>query len=112
MNYAKVENGHVTQVGLPSTGTLTDGSTVSGYNFLPESVLLDEGWLPLVDNPPEYNQETEYLEHAGYTVGEDEVVANYTIKQIESIVPAPTIEERLESTEAAILALMEVLAYV
>ena len=109
MNYAKVENGQVVQVGLPSTGTLKDGSTVSGYNFLPENILLAEGWLPLVDNMPEYNPETEYLEHAGYTVGETEVTVNYNVRQQEPVIPIPTMEERLESAEAAILALMEVL---
>lgn len=109
MNYAKVENGQVVQVGLPSTGTLKDGSTVSGYNFLPESVLIAEGWLPLVDNMPEYNPETEYLEHAGYTVSETEVTVNYAVKQKEPVIPIPTLEERFESAESAILALMEVL---
>ena len=109
MNYAKVENGQVIQIGLPSTGTLKDGSTVSGYNLLPESVLIAEGWLPLVDNRPEYNSEIEYLEHAGYTVSETEVTVNYAVKQKDPVIPIPTMEERLESAEVAILALMEVL---
>jgi len=109
MNYAKVENGQVIQIGLPSTGTLKDGSTVAGYNLLDESVLLAEGWLPLIENKPECNPETEYLEFVDYTVGENEVVANYTVKQIEPVIPVPTLEERLESAEAAILAMMEVL---
>lgn len=110
MNYAKVENGQVIQIGLPSTGTLKDGSTVSGYNLLPESVLLDEGWLPLVDNKPEYDEETEYLEFVDYEVIPDvKVVANYIIKQKEPVIPVSTLEERLESAEAAILAMMEVL---
>lgn len=110
MNYAKVENGQVVRVGLPTTGILQDGSTVSGYNLLPESVLLDEGWLPLVDNKPEYDEETEYLEFVDYEVIPDvKVVANYIIKQKEPVIPVPTLEERLESAEAAILAMMEVL---
>lgn len=94
MNYAKVENGQAIQIGLPSTGTLQDGSTVSGYNLLPENILLEEGWLPLVDNKPEYDAETEYLEHTGYTIGETEVVVNYTVKTIVITPPQPTLEEQ------------------
>ena len=109
MNYAKVENGQVIQVGLAETGTLKDGSTVSGYNLLDEGILKAEGWLPLSENKPEYNAETEYLEFVDYTVGENEVIANYTVKQKEPVIPIPTLEERLESAESAILALMEVL---
>ncbi len=103
MNYAKVESGQVTQVGLPTTGTMTDGSTVSGYDLLPENVLLSEGWLPLVEDRPEYDFETEYLEHAGYTVGATEVTVNYTVKQIEPVTPIPTVEDRLSAVEEALL---------
>ena len=103
MNYAKIENGQVTQIGLPTTGMLKDGSTVSGYNLLDEEILLEEGWLPLVDNPPAYNTETECLEHAGYTVGETEVVANYNVKQIEiQIVDDPVDDEKIAMAEAII----------
>jgi len=109
MNYAKVENGQVVRVGLPTTGILQDGSTVANYNLLDESILRSEGWRPLTENKPEYNAETEYLEFVDYTVGEYEVIANYTVKQIEPVIPVPTLEERLESAESAILALMEVL---
>lgn len=59
--YAKVENKTVTQIGLPSTGTLKDGRTVSNYNFLPKDILIKEGWLPCEEVKPEYNPETQYL---------------------------------------------------
>ncbi len=101
MNYAKVKNGQVVQVVLPPTGILKDGSTVSGYNLLPESVLLTEGWLPLVDNRPEHNPEIEYLEHAGYTVSETEVTVNYIVKQIQ-IVDDPVDDEKIAMAEAII----------
>ena len=98
--YAKVENYQVTQIGLPTTGILADGSTVSGYDLLPESILLAEGWLPLVDNRPEYDPGTEYLEHAGYTVGETEVTANYTVKDIVPVEPTLGLSERVAELEA------------
>jgi hypothetical protein len=106
MNYAKVENGQIMQIGLPATGTLMNGNTVSGYNILPENVLIEEGWLPITDSPPVYDTSTQYLEHAGYTVGEAEVVVNYLVKQIVPVVAVPTTGERLAAVEEALLLLI------
>ena len=78
----QVINGKITQHSLPKTGTLSDGRTVSGYHLLDEEVLLDEGWLPLEDNPPEYDMETQYLINDGYEVFEDKVIKKYRIKEI------------------------------
>ena len=55
MKLVQVINGEIAQYSLPKTGVLKDGSTVSGYHLLDEEILLDEGWLPLEDNPPEYD---------------------------------------------------------
>jgi hypothetical protein len=94
MNYAKVENGQVTQTNLPKTGILTAGElagySVSDYDKLPEDILLAEGWLPVTDNLPVFNPETEYLEHAGYIIGETEVVTNYNVKLKEPVTYEPT----------------------
>jgi hypothetical protein len=113
MNYVKVENGQVVQIGLPTTGILTqagfEGCPTSDYDKLlyisdnPEIPSLKaEGWLPLTDNPPVFNPETEYLEHAGYSVGETEVVVNYTVKPIVITLPQPTQEEKLAILEQQI----------
>ena len=67
----QVINGEIKQYSLPKVGTLKDGRTVSGYHLLDEEVLLDEGWLPLEDNPPEYDEETQYLANDGYEILED-----------------------------------------
>lgn len=32
----------------PKTGYLTNGSSVTGYNKLPETILKSEGWKPLI----------------------------------------------------------------
>jgi hypothetical protein len=114
MNYAKVENEQVMQIGLPTTGILTqagfEGCSISGYDKLPytsenpeEPTLHKEGWLPVIDNPPEYEPENQYLEHAGYTLGETEVLVNYVIKQIQPVIAVPTAEERLAAIEEALL---------
>ena len=78
----QVINGKIAQYSLPKTGTLKNGSTVSGYHLLDEEVLLDEGWLLLEDNPPEYDVETQYLVQDGYEILEDKVIKKYRIEEI------------------------------
>ncbi len=74
--------GKIKQYSLPKTGTLKNGSTVSGYHLLDEEILLDEGWLPLEDNPPEHDEETQYLVQDGYEILEDKVIKKYRIEEI------------------------------
>jgi hypothetical protein len=78
----QVINGEIIQYNLPKVGTLKDGSTVSGYHLLDEELLKDEGWLPLEDNPPEYDIETQYLVNDGYEILEDKVIKKYRIEEI------------------------------
>ena len=40
MKLVQVINGEIAQYSLPKTGTLKNGSTVSGYHLLDEEVLL------------------------------------------------------------------------
>ena len=78
----QVINGEIKQYSLPKTGILKDGRTVSGYHLLDEETLKDEGWLPLEDNPPEYDRETQYLANDGYEILEDKVIKKYSILDI------------------------------
>ena len=78
----QVINGEIKQYSLPKVGTLKDGSTVSGYHLLDEETLKEEGWLPLEDNPPEYDVETQYLANDGYEILEDKVIKKYRIVDI------------------------------
>ena len=94
--YAKVKNGQVVQAYLPTSGTL-NGRTVSNYHFLPESVLLAEGWLPLELNQPEYDPDTQELRLAGYTVEADKVTANY-----EAVKKSTTIDQRVDLLQDAV----------
>jgi len=107
MNYAKVENGQVTQVGLPSTGTLKDGSTVSGYDKLPETQLFEEGWKQFINDIPEYNPETEYLEYLEDINDLTTVVRKYEVKQIpvQEIPQEKTIEEKIAELEVMLAVL-------
>ena len=90
--YVYVENGIVKQKGLPRTGTLKDGSTVSNYNLLPHEILLAEGWLPLIDDPPETDDKHRAV-RTGYEIYGDRVEAIYSI---EEIIPPAISEEELQ----------------
>lgn len=111
MEYALVENNQVTRVGLPTLGTLKDGSTVSGYNLLDSTTLKNEGWLFLEENKPTYDSAKQYLQHSGYEIQTDKVISNYTVVDI--VVPTPVVqppsnEDRIKSLEATVSALMGV----
>ena len=82
MKLIQVINGKIAQYSLPKTGTLKNGSTVSGYHLLDENILKREGWLPLEDSPPEYDEETQYLANDGYEILEDKVIKKYRIEDI------------------------------
>ena len=82
----QVIEGKIKQYNLPKTGILKNGQTVSGYHLLDEEILKEEGWLPLEDNPPEYDEETKYLVNDGYEILEDKVIKKYRVVDI----PEPT----------------------
>lgn len=78
----QVINGEIKQYSLPKTGTLKNGSTVSGYHLLDENILKDEGWLPLEDIKPDYDEETQYLANDGYEILDDKVIKKYKVENI------------------------------
>jgi hypothetical protein len=98
--YALVQNGQVAQVGFPSSGTLSDGRSVSNYDLLPKSALLAEGWLPLVENKPTHDPTTQELQLTGYTIEAERVIANY---ETVVIVAIPTLDDRLTAVEDVLM---------
>ncbi len=98
----QIINGEIKQYSLPKTGTLKDGRTVSGYHLLDEEVLLDEGWLPLEDNPPEYDVETQYLVQDGYEILEDKVIQIYRIGEISEREEPKDLEAEIEELRQTI----------
>lgn len=80
----KIKNGQVSTVGLPETGILSDGRTVSNYNKLSEDILLTEGWLPLFKQEPEYSPDTQYLDHGYYEILEDKVIQHMIVCTIQN----------------------------
>ncbi len=75
--HARQQNGQV-RVGLPKTGKLSDGRSVSNYRALPEATLQAEGWLPYIDEKPEAD-EGYYARATGYDVQETQIVRTYEI---------------------------------
>lgn len=75
----RIVDGIVVREGLPETGELSDGTTVSGYPLLPPQTLADEGWLPLEDIPPSFNPITQFLEASGYMILPNKVVKQYIV---------------------------------
>ena len=103
MDYIKIIKGEIVEIGLSKTGILKDGSTVSGYDLLDEQTLKEEGWLPLEENKPEHDEQTQYLEFVDYTILTDRVIANYVVKDIEiQIVDEYVDDERVAIAEAII----------
>ena len=98
----QVINGEIKQYRLPKVGTLKDGSTVSGYHLLDEDTLIDEGWLSLEDNLPEYDRETQYLANDGYEILEDKVVKKYRIEDIVEEVEPRDLEAEIEELRQAL----------
>ena len=92
----QVINGEIKQYSLPKTGILKDGSTVSGYHLLDEEILKEEGWLPLEDNSPEYDRETQYLINDGYEILEDKVIKKYRIEEIPEREEPRDLEQEIE----------------
>ena len=102
MKLIQVINGEITQHSLPKTGTLSDGSTVSGYHLLDEETLLDEGWLPLEDIQPEYDMKTQYLANDDYEILEDKVIKKYRIEDIVEEVEPRGLEQEIEELKQII----------
>ena len=98
----QVIDGEIKLYSLPKTGTLSIGETVSGYHLLDEEILKEEGWLPLEDIKPDYDEETQYLSNDGYEILEDKVVKKYRIEDIVEEVEPRDLEVEIEELRQAL----------
>ncbi len=92
----QVIEGKIKQYSLPKTGTLKNGSTVSGYHLLDEDTLRDEGWLPLEDIQPLFDINTQHLVNDGYEILEDKVIKKYRIEEIPEKEEPRDLEQEIE----------------
>lgn len=91
----QVKEGKIISYSLPKTGTLKDGASVSGYDQLDKETLKAEGWLPLADEVPEYDESTHFLEVEGYEVLEDKVVKTYKVTEAPARTGPADVQEQL-----------------
>lgn len=80
--YAHVMDGAVHRVGLPQVAVLADGRAVSGFDKLDPQTLSEEGWLPIVEDRPDFDPARSYLAGPEYNVETSRVVARYTRKPL------------------------------
>lgn len=66
-----------TELFLPSSGQLLDGRWVSNYNLLPPDVLTAEGWKPITEVRPVYNEATQYLSIDTTVDSGDHIIVTY-----------------------------------
>lgn len=96
--YAKIENG-ICNTNIPTVGTLKNGNTVSGYNLLTIEQLAEEGWYPLIENKPDYNQLTHSLHFSDYSFNGSEISANYYA--VENLTQEPQVSDPVINNELA-----------
>lgn len=101
----KIKNGIIERIGLPNVGTLTDGSTVSNYDKLPQETLTGEGWLPVENDKPIFDTLTQYLVFDSYEILTDKVIAHY--KTIDIGLDPQTLEEKVAEHDTKIVTLDE-----
>lgn len=80
--HARAIDGQVKQIGLPTSGILTDGRSVSNYHLLPPDILKKEGLLPCEEIKPEYNPETQCLVIDKTQVQSDKVIVTYKVVEM------------------------------
>lgn len=66
-----------TELYLPTSAKLNNGTWVSNYNLLPESVLLSEGWKPIEEIKPTYDEATQYLSFESAVDNGTNIVVTY-----------------------------------
>jgi hypothetical protein len=65
----------------PDRIRLPNGYTRTNLTSLPDEQLRKLGVYPLIDKPPKYNSDKEYIELIGYKIGDKKVIANYAINK-------------------------------
>jgi len=74
--YGRNENGAI-KLGLPPSGILKDGRTVSNYNEMPVDILLSEDWKAVEEVKPTYDDATQMLVIDTTEEQTDKIIATY-----------------------------------
>jgi hypothetical protein len=95
----QIKENEIVKYELPRNGKLSDGKYIFGYYRLAMDILLSEGWLPLEDVIPEYN-ENQFIIDDGYEILEDKVVKKYKVED-RPIVEPEIIDEYVDDEKVA-----------
>lgn len=94
----QVKNNKIAQYFLPKTGTLASGEVVEDYHLLPREVLIEEGWLPVIERRPLHDEKTEMLVDTSFEILEDKVIKNFAIIKRREVVREEVATEEEEPT--------------
>lgn len=83
MNYGYVVNNQILKIGLPKSWTNKNGQDISGFDLLSTEELQLEDWFPIVDERPEHDQATQYIQQYGYIFDVDKIKVGYNIFDIQ-----------------------------
>ena len=90
--YAKLNNGVLEYA--PQNYILNDGRTIVGFD---KSIALMTryGFKEVIDRPPTYNSETEYLVITGYSEQDTTITIVYAVKQMDLVEQELTIDDKI-----------------
>lgn len=79
--YAQVKNGAVVKElrELPKAHRFSDGRSTGNFDLMDQTTRIDEGFYPLIDNPPAYEAH-QRAEPDGYDIGTDLVTKQYIVE--------------------------------
>ena len=82
--FVKVENSEVVEklAALPKSYRFSDGSSTGNFNLLDSSIQVAEGYYPLVENKPTFNQKTQRLVLGSESIESSQVIHNYVVQDI------------------------------
>jgi uncharacterized protein YpmB len=90
--YAKLNNGVLEYA--PQNYKLNDGRTIVGFNKS-TALMTRYGFKEVVDQPPTYNVDTEYLVITGYTEQDTTITIMYAIKQMDLAEQELSIDDKI-----------------
>lgn len=61
-----------------------------------DEILFNDGWLPLEEHLPSYDESTQYLAYDGYVVLDDRIIVKYRVENIAEEVEPRDLEAEIE----------------
>lgn len=91
--YAKLNDGVIEYA--PINYTLSDGRVIVDFNNN-EVLMRKYGFKEVLDEPPVFNKDIEYLLILGYSETPNNIIVDYTIRQMDPIDQEETIDVKID----------------